>query len=460
MSDERELLRRTAEIAAGFLDTVDVRPVFPATPVDELGAGLHERLPDSPSDPLEVVEGMARAIDPGVVATAGPRYFGFVTGGTLPAALAADWLVSTWDQSNGLFAAGPGVSVAEHVAGAWTKEILGLPGDASLAFVTGCQMAHVTCLAAARHDVLERAGWDVERNGLWNAPPIHVVAGPLRHVTIDRALRLLGLGTGSIVEVAADEHGRMRADELARALAASTGPTIVCAQAGEVNTGSFDPLREIVELARAAGAWVHVDGAFGIWAAASPALRHLVEGAEHADSWAFDAHKWLNVPYDCGVAVCAHPDAHRAAMRLTAAYLRATGEDRNPADTTPEASRRARGVTVYAALRCLGRQGVAELVERCCAHARRFAASIAELPECEVLNEVVLNQVLFRFSDDTKTTAVLADVQASGEAWMGGTTWDGRPAIRLSVSNWRTSERDIDRTVAAFQQALAAAPAP
>jgi glutamate/tyrosine decarboxylase-like PLP-dependent enzyme len=455
MSDERELLRRTAEIAADFLDTLDERPVFPSPPVEELGAGLHERLPDVPSDPVEVLETIARGIDPGVVATAGPRYFGFVTGGTLPAALAVDWLISTWDQSNGLFAAGPSVSVAEHVAGEWTKEILGLPRDASLAFVTGCQMAHVTCLAAARHEVLARAGWDVGQDGLWSAPPIHVVAGALRHVTIDRALRLLGLGTRSIVEVAADNQGRMRPDELANALASLTGPLIVCAQAGEVNTGSFDPLPVVVELAHAADAWVHLDGAFGIWAAASPALRELVEGAEHADSWAFDAHKWLNVPYDCGVAVCARPDAHRAAMRLTAAYLHATGEDRNPADVTPEASRRARGVTVYAALRSLGRQGVAELVERTCAHARRFAHGVSRLPGCEVLNEVVLNQVLFRFADDETTRAVLAAVQASGEAWMSGTTWDGRAAIRLSVSNWRTSERDIERTVAAFEAALA-----
>jgi glutamate/tyrosine decarboxylase-like PLP-dependent enzyme len=455
VNDERELLRRTAEIAADFLDTLYKRPVFPGEHVEELGAALHEQLPDDPSDALDVIEKIARGVDPGVVATAGPRYFGFVTGGTLPAALAADWLVSSWDQSNGLFAAGPSVSVAEHVAGEWTKEILGLPTEASLAFVTGCQMAHVTCLAAARHDVLARVGWDVGQDGLWGAPQVHVVAGAQRHVTVDRALRLLGLGTVSLVEVAADDHGRMRADDLATTLAGLTGPLIVIAQAGEVNTGSFDPLPEVAQLAHAAGAWLHIDGAFGIWAAASPALRELVAGVERADSWAFDAHKWLNVPYDCGVAVCAHPDAHRAAMRLTAAYLKATGEDRNPADTTPEASRRARGVTVYAALRSLGRQGVAELVERTCAHARHFAEEISRLPGCELLNDVVLNQVLFRFEDDETTRDVLAAVQASGEAWMGGTTWKGRFAIRLSISNWRTTERDIERTVAAFESALA-----
>jgi glutamate/tyrosine decarboxylase-like PLP-dependent enzyme len=456
VTDERELLRRTAELAAGFLDTLDERPVFPRAPVDQLGVQLRVPMPDGPADALEVVQAMAGEVDPGVVATAGPRYFGFVTGGALPAALAADWLVSTWDQSNGLFAAGPAVTTAEEVAGEWIKEILGLPRGASLAFVTGCQMAHVTCLAAARHEVLARAGWDVERDGLAGSPRIRVVAGAKRHVTVDRALRLLGLGRASVAEVPADTGGRMQVDGLREALAGKEGPTIVCAQVGEVNTGSVDEVSEIMSLAHPAGAWVHVDGAFGIWAAASPALRQLVEGVEHADSWAFDAHKWLNVPYDCGVAVCAHPDAHRAAMRLTAAYLDATGADRNPADWTPEASRRARGVTVYAALRSLGRQGVADLVERCCGHARRFATAVSELPGCEVLNDVALNQVLFRFADDETTNAVLAHVQASGEAWMGGTTWDGRFAIRISVSNWRTTEGDIDRTVAAFERAVAA----
>lgn len=455
MSDERELLGRTAEIAADFLESLDERPVFPQTPIEELADALGGPLPDAPSDPLQVVEELARRVEPGVVATAGRRYFGFVTGATLPASVAADWLLSSWDQSNGLYAAGPSVTMAEQVAARWTKEILGLPGEASLAFVTGCQMAHVTCLAAARHDVLARVGWDVERDGLAGSPGITVLAGAKRHVTVDRALRLLGLGTASVSEIPADEAGRMRTDVLAAALAELDGPGIVCAQAGEVNTGSFDDLDEIATVVRDKDAWLHVDGAFGIWAAASPQLRSLVTGLERADSWAFDAHKWLNVPYDCGVAVCARPFAHRAAMRLTAAYLKATGEEQNPADLTPEASRRARGVPVYAALRSLGRQGVADLVERCCVHARRFADGISQMPECEVLNEVVLNQVLFRLGDDETTNAVLAGVQQSGEAWMGGTMWDGRAAIRLSVSSWRTTEDDIDRTVAAFERALA-----
>jgi len=281
-----------------------------------------------------------------------------------------------------------------------------------------------------------------------------VIAGARRHVTVDRALRLLGVGAAAIVAIPADQQGRMQLGALGSVLADADGPTIVCAQVGEVNTGSVDAVGEIALLAASAGAWLHVDGAFGIWAAASPVLRGLVEGLERADSWAFDVHKWLNVPYDCGVAVCAHPDAHGAAMSMTADYLRAPGSDRNLSNWTPEASRRSRGVAVYAALRSLGRQGVADLVERCCANARQFAAAISKLPGCEVLNEVVLNQVLFRFDNDEATTAVLAHVQASGEAWMGGTSWDGRPAIRLSASNWRTNEDDIRRTFAAFESAL------
>jgi glutamate/tyrosine decarboxylase-like PLP-dependent enzyme len=455
VTDERELLRRTSEIAADFLEALDERPVFPAVMPDQLDVATFTTLPEEPSDALDVLDAVATAVEPGVVATAGPRYFGFVTGGALPATVAVDWLLSTWDQSNGLYAAGPSVTIAEQVAARWTKEVLGLPNGASLAFVTGCQMAHVTCLAAARHAVLERAGWDVASDGLWGAPRVSVVAGVHRHVTVDRAIRLLGMGTSSIVVVPADAEGRMRADALRDTLDTLRAPVIVCTQAGEVNTGSFDPLREIADASAEAGAWLHVDGAFGIWAAASASRRSLIDGHDRADSWAFDAHKWLNVPYDCGVAVCAHPDAHRAAMRLTAAYLRATGEEQNPADLTPEASRRARGLTVYAALRSLGRRGVTALVDRCCDRATQFAESITVLPGCEVLNGVVLNQVLFRFADDETTHAVLARVQESGEAWMGGTVWNDRAAIRLSVSNWRTTQADIDRTVAAFEAALA-----
>jgi glutamate/tyrosine decarboxylase-like PLP-dependent enzyme len=458
VSDERELLRRTAEIAADFLETLDDRPIRADATVEELRATLGGPLPDDPSDPLDVVQALAAAAEPGVVAIPSGRYFGFVIGGSVPAALATDWLTSTWDQNAGLVVCGPSAAVVEEVAGEWLMELLGIPQTASFAFVTGCQLAHVTCLAAARHALLERAGWDVEADGLAGAPPITVVTGGKRHITIDRALRLLGLGNRCARRVAVDSQGRMQIAALEEALRDHTGPTIVCAQAGEVNTGAFDPLAEIAAVCREADVWLHVDGAFGLWAAASPVLRHLTAGAEQADSWATDAHKWLNVPYDSGLAFVAHPDAHRAAMSLIAEYIVADPDAaRDQMDWTPEFSRRARGFAVYAALRSLGRSGVAEMIEGSCARARQFAEAMTELDGCEVLNDVVLNQVLFRFADDETTNGMIAAVQASGEAWLAGTTWDGRAAIRLSVSNWRTSERDIERTVAAFQAALVAA---
>ena len=458
MTDERELLRRTAEIAADFVETLDDRSIWPPATVAELRAALGGPLPEEASDPLEVIEALADAAEPGVVGIPSGRYFGFVIGGALPAALAADWLTSVWDQNAGLVACGPSAAVCEQVAGEWLTELLGLPDTASFAFVTGCQMAHVTCLAAARHEVLRQVGWDVEAHGLASSPPIILVTGGRKHVTVDRALRLLGLGSASTRRVGVDAQGRVQADALEEALQDIAGPTIVCAQAGEVNTGAFDPIDQIADLCAAAGAWLHVDGAFGLWAAASPELRHLTRGVERADSWATDAHKWLNVPYDSGLAFVAHPDAHRAAMRLTAEYLVAESgaAARDQMDWTPEFSRRARGFAVYAALRSLGRSGVAELVEGSCARARQFAAAVTDLPGCEILNEVVLNQVLFRFEDDATTNGLLASVQESGEAWMSGTVWDGRAAIRLSVSNWRTSETDIARTVAAFAAARVA----
>jgi glutamate/tyrosine decarboxylase-like PLP-dependent enzyme len=452
---ERELLRRTAEIAADFLESLERRPVRPEATTAELRGALGGALQDEPRDPLAVVEELAAAADPGVVAIPGGRYFGFVIGGALPASLAADWLTSTWDQNVGIAIGGPSAAVAEDVAGSWLKELLGIPAHASFAFVTGCQLAHVTCLAAARHAVLEPVGWDVERDGLAGSPPIRVFLGGKRHVTIDRALRLLGLGSEAATRVEADGQGRMHLDALAEALRGVAGPAIVCAQVGEVNTGAVDPLPGIADLCAETGAWLHIDGAFGLWASASPALRPLVAGVERADSWATDAHKWLNVPYDCGLAFVAHPEAHRAAMRVTAEYLvMEERETREPLDWTPEFSRRGRGLAVYAAVRSLGRSGLAELIERCCSHARTIAEELARLPGCKILNEVVLNQVLFRFEDDETTNAVLAAVQSSGEAWMSGTTWDGRAAIRISVSNWRTSDEDVARTLAAFRAAL------
>jgi len=458
MEDARRLLEATASLAADYLDSLGTRPVFPDVTPERLRAALGGPLPEQPLDPLQVVTELAAAAEAGVVATGSGRYFGFVIGGALPAALAADWLTAAWDQNAGLYAGGPSASVVEEVAREWIVELLGLPKSASIGFVTGAQMAHVTALAAARDHVLGALGFDVARDGLHGAPRLRVLVGEKRHVTVDRALRLLGLGAPLVVE--ADEQGRLRVDALARALGGGEAPAIVCAQAGEVNTGVFDALNEVAALCRQAGAWLHVDGAFGIWAAVSPSLRHLVAGLEQADSWTTDAHKWLNVPYDSGIVLCAHPEAHRRAMGAQASYLIQDGGLRDEVDWVPEFSRRARGFAVYAALRSLGRAGLVHLVERCCAQARRFADAIAALPGVTVLNELVLNQVLFRFEDDERTDAALAAVQASGAAWMSGTTWNGRRAIRISVSNWQTGDADTDRAVAAFREAAARAAPP
>jgi glutamate/tyrosine decarboxylase-like PLP-dependent enzyme len=452
VGETRDLLHRTADHAADFLASLGERAVYPDVSLEELREALGGPLPDGPMAAGEVVDRLVAGADPGVVSIPGGRYFGFVIGGAVPAALAADWLTSTWDQNAGLYAAGPSASVVEEVAGGWVRELLRLPSEASFAFVTGCQMANFTALAIARQYVLDRSGWNVNADGLAGSPPVRVVCGAKVHVTVTRALRLLGLGAPELVE--ADDQGRMVVDSLRRALEGLSGPTIVCAQAGEVNTGAFDPLPEIAGVAREAGAWLHVDGAFGLWAAASPALAHLVAGAEAADSWATDAHKWLNVPYDCGIVLCRHPDSHRRAIGAQAEYLIQDDDAvRDQVDWTPEFSRRARGFTVYAAIRSLGRQGIAELVERTCAHARQFADDLAALPGFELLNDVVLNQVLFRFESDETTDDVLRRVQESGEAWLSGTTWDGRRAIRISVSNWQTSDEDVARTVAAFEAA-------
>jgi glutamate/tyrosine decarboxylase-like PLP-dependent enzyme len=451
---ERELLTRTAEIAADYLESLDTRAVRPAHTYREMHAALDAPVPDGPSDASAVIEELA-SVEPGVTAMGSGRYFGFVIGGALPASIAADWLVSTWDQNTGLAEPTPATSALEALAGRWVIELLGLPAHSSFAFVTGCQMAHVTCLAAARHAVYARVGWDLPAQGLAGAPPLRVVVGAKRHVTVTRALRLLGIGAEQEVVVPTDGQGRMDVSALPAAVN-TDAPTIVCAQAGEVSTGAFDDLASVIDIAGSAEAWVHVDGAFGLWAAASPSLRHHLDGYDRADSWATDGHKWLNVPYDCGIALCAHPEHHEAAMEYAAPYLAVSDSAaiRDPMGYSPEFSRRARSAPVWAAIRQLGRSGVAELVERCCAHARRFAEQIVELPGCEVLNDVVLNQVLFRFEDDATTQDALAAVQASGEAWMSGTIWEDRAAIRLSVSGWRTTTEDVDRTVAAFARAL------
>ncbi len=445
----RQLLAETAGLAADYLEGLADRPVGCSASVEELRARLGGPLPEAALGPTQVIQELAAAANPGLIASAGGRYFGFVIGGSVPAALAADWLTSAWDQNAGLYACGPSAAIVEELAGRWLGELLGVPRDASFALVTGCQMAHVTALAAARQRVLARAGWDVNERGFAGAPPISVLVGAERHVTIDRALRLLGIGSASITAVPADTQGRMVPAALREALALAVAPTIVCAQAGNVNTGAIDPLEAIADEVSQADAWLHLDGAFGLWAAASPAYRELVAGAQRADSWATDAHKWLSVPYDSGVVFCADPQPHRAAMGTHASYLvhsDAAGP-RDEVDWTPEFSRRARGFAIYAAIRSLGRAGVAELVERSCAHARRFAQALAGARDVEILNEVVLNQVLVRFGDDARTRAVIDAVQRDGTCWLSGTTWHGMSAMRISVSNWSTTSEDVERSI-------------
>jgi glutamate/tyrosine decarboxylase-like PLP-dependent enzyme len=443
-------LRRAAELAEEHLAGIAERRVGAFASYEETVAALDEPLPAAGEDPVAVLEHLAAVAGPATVASPGPRYFGFVTGGALPAALGADWLTSAWDQNSFSRVSSPAAAAIEAVAERWVLEALGLPSSAAVGFTTGATMANFTGVAAGRHAVLARVGWDVEEQGLAGAPPIRVIAGEHVHASLLVALRYAGLGAP--VRVAADDQGAMRAEALRDAL--TDGPAIVCAQAGEVNSGAADPLDAIADAAAAHGAWLHVDGAFGLWAAASPRLRHLVSGAERADSWALDAHKWLNVPYDGAVAIVADRDAVRSAIAVTASYL-PQGGGRDPIDYSPEMSRRARSIPIYAALRSLGRDGLAELIDRCCALARRLAAAMEELDGAEVLNDVVLNQVLVRFGDDDETTQrVIADVQRGGEAWLGGTAWRGRAAARISVSNWSTTEGDIDRLAAALGRSL------
>ena len=458
MDPVKDLLGLTSDYATQFIGSLDDRPVGPTASVDELRAALGGPLPVRGTDDVQVITDLIAAAEPGVTAIPGGRYFGFVIGGTLPTALAADWLTSTWDQNAGLYVISPSAAVVEEVALEWLRELLQLPKGVSAAFVTGCQMAHVTVLAAARHHVLERAGWDLLGEGLHGAPRIRVLVGEYRHVTIDRALRYLGIGARQIEPVASDGQGRLRPKALRDALGSGNGPTIVCAQAGDVNSGCFDPLEEVADAVEGTGAWLHIDGAIGLWASASPRFRHLTAGAERADSWGTDTHKWLNVPYDSGIAFCAHPAAHRAAMAVSASYLEQTDPDaaRDQLDWTPEFSRRARGFPIHAAIRALGSEGIAALVERCCDHAARFAELLGAEPDVEILNEVVLNQVLVRFgNDDELTRATVAAVQEDGTCWLSGTVWQGKAAMRISVSSWRTTEDDVERSAGAILEAAA-----
>ena len=446
-------------LAKAYLQSLPERRVAASGTLQELRAGAARPLTEAGIDAAQVIAELNTLAEAGVVASAGPRYFGFVIGGSYPVAVAADWLVSAWDQNSGIYATSPFAAVIEEAAAAYVLDLLGLPSAATVGFTTGCQMANFTALAAARHKVLADAGWDVEADGLHGAPPVNVVIGAEAHVTIHTALRYLGLGLKHVRLVASDGQGRMIAAELEKTLAVCGGPTIVCAQAGNVNSGAVDPLDEIAALTRARGAWLHVDGAFGLWARASKRLGTLVRGAELADSWATDAHKWLNVPYDCGIVIVGHAAAHRDAMVVRAAYLEhAAHAERDELEFVPEFSRRGRVIPVYATLRHLGRDGVAGLVERCCAQARRFAELLAAEPGVQILNDVVLNQVLVRFGDSDETTrAVISAVQQEGTCWLGGTTWHGQAAMRISLSNWSTAEADVLRSTQAIVAAFRAA---
>jgi glutamate/tyrosine decarboxylase-like PLP-dependent enzyme len=440
----RSLLADAATRAATYLEGLPSRSVAPTAQAIAALSSLDRPLPEHPRDASSVLRELDEVGSPGTGASAGGRYFGFVIGATLPAALAANMLASAWDQNAGLVVISPTTAKLETIALRWLLDALHLPSGSAAGFVTGATMANFTCLAAARHSLLARAGWDVEAQGLFGAPPLSVVVGEEVHVTALKALAMLGLGRARVTRVPSDEQGRMRADKLPPL----DDRTILLLQAGNVNTGAFDPMAEIVPKARAAGAWVHVDGAFGLWAAATPSRAALIAGVEDADSWALDAHKWLNVPYDSGVAICRDRDALRGATAVTAAYL-VQGAEREPCEYVPELSRRARGVDVWAALSALGRSGIAEMIERNCRQATRFAEGLRDAGY-EILADVVLNQVLVSFGDDETTRRVIAGIQSDGTCWCGGTVWHGRTAMRISVCSWATTDDDVELSLAAM----------
>jgi glutamate/tyrosine decarboxylase-like PLP-dependent enzyme len=439
------LLADAAARAARYLESLDRRPVAPTPEALAKLRAFEEPLPAGPGEPGETLRLLDEVGSPATMAMAGGRFFGFVIGGSLPVTLAANWLAGAWDQNAAMYRATPGVAHLEQVALRWLREILRLPTDVTGAFVTGATVANLCALAAARHVVLRRAGWNVEADGLFGAPSITVLVGAEAHPSVTKSLGVLGLGRSRVVKVPVDGQGRMRPDQLP----AITGPTIVCTQVGNVNTGAFDPVGEICARVQPAGAWVHVDGAFGLWAAASPRLAPAMAGVERANSWATDAHKWLNVPYDSGLAFVRDPQALQAAMAITADYLLTETTERNPADFTPELSRRARGVEIWAALRTLGRSGVAAMIDRNCAQARRFAERLAAAG-CEILNEVVLNQVLVSFGEPARTKRVIEELQREGTCWAGITVWQGRTAMRISVSSWATTDADVERSADAM----------
>ena len=441
----RKLLESAAEAAIQYLEKVEARKVAPAAEaVDNLDL-FREALPETTAAPEKVLKILNDHGSPATMAMAGPRFFGFVIGGALPVSLAANWLAAAWDQNSALYQVTPATAVLEEVALGWLVNLFKLPRETGGAFVTGATVANFTALAAARHAVLERSDWNVEADGLFGAPPVTVVVSEESHPTLFKSLGMLGFGRSRVVKVAVDCQGRMRTD----ALPPIFGPTIICTQAGNVNTGSFDPIGDICDIAHRSGAWVHVDGAFGLWASASPRRAHLTEGVEKADSWATDGHKWLNVPYDSGIALVRDPHPLKAAMAITAEYLPTSASHRNPSDFTPELSRRARGVEVWAALRYLGRRGVADMIERCCRHAKRFADGFSS-SGYRVLNDVVLNQVLVSFGEAEKTKRVIAGIQQDGTCYCGGTVWQGQEAMRISVSSWATTEEDVEKSLTAM----------
>jgi len=441
----KEILSDAAARSIRYLEGLQSRAVAPAPAAIAALSAFDEPLPDASSTPADTLRLLDEIGSPATMAMAGPRFFGFVIGGSLPVTLGANWLAGAWDQNAVLYRATPGAAYLERIALRWALEVLHLPRECGGAFVTGATVANLCALAAARHAVLARVGWHVEADGLFGAPPVTVVVGDEIHPSVTKSLGILGLGRSRVVKVPVDGQGRM----IAANLPPLTGPTIVCVQAGNVNTGAIDPIAEICRRAHAAGAWVHVDGAFGLWAAAAPSRAHLTAGIAEADSWATDAHKWLNVPYDSGLAFVRDAHALQAAMAITAEYLPTQSEIRNPADFTPELSRRARGVEVWAALRSLGRTGVAELIERNCTQARRFAERLSAAGG-EILNEVVLNQVLVAFGDAEKTKRVIEAIQADGTCWAGITVWQGRTAMRISVSSWATTDADVERSADAM----------
>jgi glutamate/tyrosine decarboxylase-like PLP-dependent enzyme len=464
MNFVESLANRAAAHACAYLAAVRDRPVRATMSADQLRARLGGPLPERQQDPMLVIDAIAEAALTGTVASQGPRYFGFVTGGSVPAAIAADWLVSAWDQNAQMFVMSPIAAVVEQILCEWLKDLFGLPAAWSVGFVTGAQMANFTSLLTARHHLLAQAGWDVERDGLFGAPLINVIVSDESHRTVFSSLRMLGLGAGRVRRVDTDAQGTMRPEHLERVLAEVNGPTIVCAQIGNVNTGAADPIDDVAAAARERGAWLHVDAAFGLWAATSTSRRWLVAGIGQADSIATDAHKWL-VPYDSGIVFTAHAEAHQHALVMPAHYIQMTPGEREPRSFTPDESRRARGVPLYAALRALGRDGIRDIVDRCCDLAAHMASRLAAHDRVRILNDVVLNQVLVQFRtagnpDESAESAaavmrkVIARVQDDGTCWVGGTKWHGQAAMRISIANWTTTVEDIDRSAAAILSAL------